>query len=200
MRLAPRLNRTNHQCAFHTTVDNQYGRKKTNTKYRNTNQPFPSVLSAPILFFPANTPPNSHLKHPLFLSTGIGFVRTKHNQFFCRGDLTTIIQPQSTRGCGHLLGPGSQRLRTGLLCWQGGKGDSRDTSTFETSCPIWMSLPVDSSCEARFSFHFTQSGTDYQCQRQWASWMRRGPSTYWPTLGQECWTGTPWRGVGRGLV
>ena len=37
MRLAPRLNRTNHQRAFHTTFDNQYGHKKTNTKYRNTN-------------------------------------------------------------------------------------------------------------------------------------------------------------------
>jgi len=33
MRLAPRLNRTNHQRAFHTTSDNQYGHKKTNTKY-----------------------------------------------------------------------------------------------------------------------------------------------------------------------
>jgi len=37
MWLAPRLNRTNHQRAFHTTFDNQYGHKKTNTKYWNTN-------------------------------------------------------------------------------------------------------------------------------------------------------------------
>ena len=54
-----------------------------------------------------------------------------------------------------------QRLGTGLLwpgqCWQGGKGDSRDTSTFVTSCPIGMSLPADSSCEGRVSLHFTQS-------------------------------------------
>jgi len=67
-----------------------------------------------------------------------------------------------TRGCGHLSGPGSQRLGTGLLwpgqSWQGGNGDSRDTSTFVTSCPIGMSLPADSSCEGRVSLHFTQSG------------------------------------------
>jgi len=37
-------------------------------------------------------------------------------------------------------------------------GDSRDTSTFVTSCPIGMSLPADSSCEGRVSLHFTQSG------------------------------------------
>ena len=33
MRVAPSLNRTNHQRTFHTTFDNQYGHKKTNTKY-----------------------------------------------------------------------------------------------------------------------------------------------------------------------
>jgi len=81
---------------------------------------------------------------------------------FFRGVLTTIIQPQSTRGCGHLSGPGSQRLGTGLLwpsqSWQGSKGDSRDTSTFETSCPIGLSLPADSSCEGRVSLHFTRTG------------------------------------------
>jgi len=48
---------------------------------------------------------------------------------------------------------GSQRLGMGLLwsdqCWQGDKGDSRDTSTSVTSCPIGMSLPADSSCEGR---------------------------------------------------
>ena len=43
-------------------------------------------------------------------------------------------------------------------CWQGGKGDSRDTSTFVTSCPIGMSLPADSYCEGRVSLHFTQPG------------------------------------------
>ena len=76
------------------------------------------------------------------------------------GVLTTSIQSQSTRRCGHLSGPGSQRIGTGLLMpgqrWQGGKGDSRDTSTFVTSCPIGMFLPADSS--ARISLHFTQSG------------------------------------------
>ena len=83
-------------------------------------------------------------------------------EFFFRGVLTTIIQPQSTRGCGHLSGPGSQRLGTRLLwpgqSWQSGKGDSRDTSTFVISCPILMSLPADSSCEKRVSLHFTQPG------------------------------------------
>jgi len=39
-----------------------------------------------------------------------------------------------------------------------GRGDSRDTSTFETGCPIGMSLPADSSCEGRVSLHFTQPG------------------------------------------
>ena len=43
-------------------------------------------------------------------------------------------------------------------CWQGGRGDSRDTSTFVTSCPNGMSLPADSYCEGRVSLHFTQSG------------------------------------------
>jgi len=33
MRLAPRLNSTHHQRAPDTTFDNQYGHKKTNTKY-----------------------------------------------------------------------------------------------------------------------------------------------------------------------
>jgi len=36
MLLAPRLNWTNHQRALHTTFDNQYEHKKTNTKYQNT--------------------------------------------------------------------------------------------------------------------------------------------------------------------
>jgi len=71
-----------------------------------------------------------------------------------------MIQPQSTRGCGHLSGQGSPHLGRGLLrsgqSWQGGKGDSRDTSTFVTSCPIGISLPADSSCEGRVSLHFTQ--------------------------------------------
>ena len=40
----------------------------------------------------------------------------------------------------------------------GGKGDSRDTGTFVTSCPIEMSLPADSYCEGRVSLHFTQPG------------------------------------------
>jgi len=82
--------------------------------------------------------------------------------FFIRGVLTTSIQPQSTRGCRHLSGPDSQRLGTGLSwpdqSWQGRKGDSRDVSTFVTSCPIGMSLPADSSCEGRVSLHFMQPG------------------------------------------
>ena len=82
--------------------------------------------------------------------------------FFFSGGSHNTHQPQSTRGCGHLSGPGSQRLGTGLLWpgqgWQGVKGDSRDTSTFVTSCPIRMSLPADFSCEGRVSLHFTQSG------------------------------------------
>ena len=118
------------------------------------------------LFFPANLAPSSNLKQPPFQSlsrfTGIGFVRTKRIFFLFRGVLTTLNQLQSTRGCGHLSGPGSQGLGTGILqpgqSWQGGKGDSRDTSTFVTSCPIGMSLPADSSCEGRVSLHFTQSG------------------------------------------
>jgi len=157
-------------------------------------------LCAPFLFFPANSPPSLHLKHPLFQSlsrfTGTGFVRTKRNQYFFRGVLTALNQPQSTQGYGHLSGPGSQRLGTGLLrpgqSWQGGKGDSRGTSTFVTSCPIGMSLPADSSCEGRSLS--TSRNWGHQCQWQRASWMRRGPSTYWPTLGRESWTGTPWGG------
>ena len=205
MRLAPRLNQSNHLRASHTTFDNQYGHKK-NTKYRNTNQPFPSALFTPILFFLTNTPLASHLKYPLFQSlsrfTGIRFVRTKHNQFFFRGVLTTIMQSQSTRGCGHLSGPDSQCLRTGLFwpdqCWQDGKGDSRDTSTFVTSCPIGMSLPADYPVkEGSLS---TSRNRGYQCQRQRALCMRRGPSTYWPTLGRGSWMGTPWGCVGLGLV
>jgi len=112
----------------------------------------PSALSPPIPFFSTTTPPDSHLTHPLFQSlsrfTGIGFVRTKRHHFFFRGVLTTMIQLQSTRGCGHMSGPGSQRFGTGLLwpgqSWQGCKGDSRDTSAFVTSCPIGMSLPAHS--------------------------------------------------------
>jgi len=81
---------------------------------------------------------------------------------FFRGVLTIIIQPQSTRGRENLSGLGSHYLRTGLSrpgqCWQGGKGDSRDTSTIVTSCPIRMSFPADSSCEGRVSLHFAQPG------------------------------------------
>jgi len=89
------------------------------------------------------------------------WVRPHQTQpIFFRGVLTTMIQPQSTQGCGHLSGPGSQRLGKGLLwpgqSWQGSKGDSRDTFTFVTSCLIGMSLPPDSSCEGRISLHLTQ--------------------------------------------
>ena len=52
----------------------------------------------------------------------------------------------------------------------------------------------------------TSRGRCFQCLRQRASWLRRGPSTYWPTLGHGSWTGGPrelygrphWGGVGRG--
>jgi len=44
--------------------------------------------------------------------------------------------------------------------------------------------------------------TTTNTKNQRASWLRRGPSTYWPTLGRESWTGTPWGGceLGSGLV
>ena len=84
------------------------------------------------------------------------------NFFFFRGFSQHSSAAVHARGGGHLSGPGSQRLGTGLLwpgqSWQGGKSDSRDTSTFVTSCPIGMSLPADSSSEGRVSLHFTQSG------------------------------------------
>jgi len=58
--------------------------------------------------------------------------------------------------CSDVTSDSGLKLSTNFPCWQGGKGDSRDTSTFETSCPIGMSLPADSSCEGRVSLHFTQ--------------------------------------------
>ena len=87
-------------------------------------------------------------------------------KIYCRRNVSSAfrisIQPHSTRGYGHLSGPGSRRLGTGLSRpgqrWQGSKGDSRDISTFVTSCPIGMSLPADSSCEGRVSLHFTRTG------------------------------------------
>jgi len=76
------------------------------------------LLLNSLLLFPANTLLASHLKYPLFQSlsrfTETGFVRTKRNQFFFGGVFTISIPPQSTRGCGHLSGPGSQCLGTGL--------------------------------------------------------------------------------------
>ena len=62
----------------------------------------------------------SHMKYPLVQSlsrfTETGFVHSKRNHFFfCRRVLTISIQPQSTRGYGHLSRPGSQCLWTGLL-------------------------------------------------------------------------------------
>jgi len=81
---------------------------------------------------------------------------------FFRLVLMISIQPQSTRGCGHLSGLGSQCLGTVLLMpgqrWQRGNHDSRDTRTFVTSCPIGMFLPAHSSCEGGVSFHSTQTG------------------------------------------
>ena len=45
----------------------------------------------------------------------------------------------------------------------------------------------------------TSRGRCSQCLQQRASWLRRGPSTYWPTLGRGSWTGAPrgdvWVGV-----
>ena len=140
MRLAPRLNRTNHQRASHTTFDNQYGHKKTNTKYRNTNQPFPSALSAPILFFPANTPLTSHLKHPLFQSlsrfTGIGFIRTKRNQFFF-GEFSQQSSSRSPRE---------------------GVDTCRDRALNASGQGYYGQAKADSACEGRVSLSFTQSG------------------------------------------
>ena len=84
-------------------------RKQTRSTEIQTNH-FPLPSLQPILFFPANTPLTSHLKHPLLQSlsrfTGIGFLHTKRNQFCFQGVLTTIIQPQSTRGCGLPVGTG----------------------------------------------------------------------------------------------
>ena len=42
--------------------------------------------------------------------------------------------------------------------WQGGKGDSRDTSIFVTLRKKGMFLLADSSCEGRVCLHFMQSG------------------------------------------
>ena len=91
-------------------------RKQTRSTEIQTN-PFPPLsLTHPLL---PNTLLTSHLKHPLFQSlnrfTGNGFVHTKRDQLFFFGGSHNTHQPQSTRGCGHLSGPGSQRLGTGLL-------------------------------------------------------------------------------------
>ena len=123
--------------------------------------------------------------------------------FFFRGVLTTLIQPQSTRGCGHLSGPGSQCLGTGLLrpgqCWQGGKGDSRDTSTFVTSCPIGKSLPADLFCEGRVSLHFTQPELSMPAAAGVVD--EKGSEYILAHTGPRELDGHPlWGGVGRGLV
>jgi len=138
--------------------------------------------------------------------TGNGFVHTKRDQIFFLGGSHNTHQPQSTRECGHLSGPDSQRLGTGLLwpgqCWQGGKGDSRDTSTSVTSCPIVMSLPADSSCEGRVSLHFTQSGLSIPTAAGVV--VERGSEYVLAHTGPRDLDGhplgTPWGGVGRGLV
>jgi len=98
---------------------------------------------------------------PMVGSLKLGSSAPNATIFFFRRVLTICIQPQSTRGCGHLSGPGSQCLGTGLLnarptlC---GKGNSQNTNTFVTSCPMGMSLPADCYCEGMVSLHFTQSG------------------------------------------
>jgi len=83
-----------------------------NEKIKDTFEKKPKKISPFILFFSTNTPPASHLKHPLFQSlsrfTEISFVRIKRNQFVFRGG-STSIQPQSTRGWGHLTGLSTPR-------------------------------------------------------------------------------------------
>jgi len=86
----------------------------------NEENKIPRPFSTHPPFISNTIPPSSHLTHPFFqcLSrfTGIGFVRTKRHHFF-RGFLTTFIQPQSTRGRGHLWGPGSQCLLVRQRPW-----------------------------------------------------------------------------------
>ena len=119
-----------------------------------------------ILLSPENTSLDSHPKHPLFqiLSrfNGIGFVRTKRNHFFFLGGFSQHSSSRSPRE-----GVDTCRDRALNASGRGYHGQAkagraakatRDTSTFETSCPIGMSLPADSSCEGRVSLHFTQSG------------------------------------------
>jgi len=122
-------------------------------------------------------------------------------QFFFFGGSHNTHQPQSTRGCGHLSGPGSQRLGTGLLwsgqTWKGGKGDARDTSTFVTSCPIGMSLPEDSSCEGRVSLHFTQSVLSIPTAAGVA--VQRGSEYILTHTGPRELDGHPLGGCGSGL-
>jgi len=96
---------------------------------------------------------------------GIGFVHTKRDQIFFSGVLTTLISRSPREGVDKCRDRALNASGLGYYCQaivgraaQGGKGDSRDTSNFVTSCPIGVSLPADSSCEGRVSLHFTQSG------------------------------------------
>jgi len=76
--------------------------------------------------------------------------------------LTNSSSPQSTRGCWHLTGRDWRRQRR-----QDGKGDSRETSDFITSCPTGMFLLTDSSCPRKGSLLFTQSGLCGNGRRGW---------------------------------
>ena len=110
---------------------------------------------------------DSHLTCPLFQflnkSTGTGFVGTKSPQFFCSRDSHKNLLSRIPReGVDTFRAPALKCLGTGLLMpdhrWQGGKGDSRDTSTFVTRWPIAMFLPANSSREGRVCLPFTQTG------------------------------------------
>jgi len=121
--------------APHTTFDNQYGNKKK--KHKVPKYKLNISLSAHPLHTPRITSETTLSFSPLSGSLELGSSAPNANNF-----LSISIPPQSKQGRGHLPGPGYQYRRTGLLMpgqrLQGGKGDSRDTNNFVTSCPLGM--------------------------------------------------------------
>ena len=96
-RLSPRLILTHHQFTPDTTFDNQYGHKKTSTKYQNTNPPFLSALtpaSSPQIQPPPHswhTPSFSPFLGPLAASMELGSSTPNAPNFFFSGVLTKFI-------------------------------------------------------------------------------------------------------------